>query len=88
MGEGSLEAPTRHALQWQVGRPVARQALQNGKPFLSTECPLAGMHIRQAMEMLNPSGALPDRAVHPIELIARAYGLVRDASAGKAGSNE
>jgi hypothetical protein len=25
--------------------PVARQASRNAKPFLSSECPLAGMHI-------------------------------------------
>src|SRR6202043_3664284 len=36
----------------KVGRPVARQALKNAKPFLASECPLAGMHIAQEMEML------------------------------------
>ncbi len=60
----------------KVGRPVARQALKQGKAFLSSECPLAGMHIRQEMEMLAEGESLLGRAVHPIELFARAYGLV------------
>jgi glycerol-3-phosphate dehydrogenase subunit C len=59
----------------KVGRPVARQALKNGKPFLSSECPLAGMHIRQGMDMLAQGGSVPERALHPIELFARAYGI-------------
>ena len=59
----------------KIGRPVARQAVQNGKAHLSSECPLAGMHIRQGMEMLKPDGAPPEPALHPIELVARAYGL-------------
>jgi glycerol-3-phosphate dehydrogenase subunit C len=59
----------------KVGRPVARQALGNSNAFLASECPLAGMHIRQGMEVLAKGEPLPDRALHPIELVARAYGL-------------
>jgi glycerol-3-phosphate dehydrogenase subunit C len=62
----------------KIGRPVARQAMQNGKAYLSSECPLAGMHIRQGMEMLNSNATLPERALHPIELVARAYGLAQE----------
>jgi len=36
------------------------------------------MHILQEMEILAKGETLPDRAVHPIELIARAYGLTGD----------
>jgi hypothetical protein len=42
---------------------------------VASECPLAGMHILQGMEILAGDEALPARAVHPIELVARAYGL-------------
>ena len=53
----------------KVGRPVARQALKNAKPFLSSECPLAGMHIVQEMEMLADGAPAPlaasDRAGRP-----------------------
>jgi glycerol-3-phosphate dehydrogenase subunit C len=59
----------------KVGRPVARQALGNPDAFLASECPLAGMHIRQGMEVLAGTESLPVRAFHPIELFARAYGL-------------
>jgi glycerol-3-phosphate dehydrogenase subunit C len=59
----------------KVGRPVARQALKNAKPFLSSECPLAGMHILQGMEIRSEGQALPERPMHPIELVARAYGI-------------
>jgi glycerol-3-phosphate dehydrogenase subunit C len=59
----------------KVGKPVARQALKNAKPFLASECPLAGMHIVQEMEMLADGQSVPHRSLHPIELVARAYGI-------------
>jgi glycerol-3-phosphate dehydrogenase subunit C len=63
----------------KIGQPVARQALRNNNRFLASECPLAGMHILQGMEMLaagdGAERALPPRALHPIELFARAYGI-------------
>src|SRR5439155_9329228 len=59
----------------KVGRPVARQALRDPKPFVASECPLAGMHIVQGMELLAKDEAMPERALHPIELMARAYGI-------------
>jgi glycerol-3-phosphate dehydrogenase subunit C len=62
----------------KVGRPVARQALRDPNAFLASECPLAGMHILQGMEILAKDEKLPQRAVHPIELVARAYGLTGD----------
>ena len=58
----------------KVGRPVARNALKNGKTYVASECPLAGMHIVQGMKKLD-AGAAVERAPHPIELFARAYGL-------------
>src|SRR5229473_5147945 len=59
----------------KVGRPVARQAVREPTPFLASECPLAGMHILQGMELLAKGEALPERSLHPIELVARAYGI-------------
>jgi glycerol-3-phosphate dehydrogenase subunit C len=72
---GVLEGNFETAIK--VGRPVARQALKNSKAFLSSECPLAGMHIAQEMEMLadGQSGPIPERPLHPVELMARAYGI-------------
>ena len=59
----------------KVGKPVARQALKNSKPHLASECPLAGMHIVQEMGMLADGQPVPPRSLHPIELVARAYGI-------------
>jgi glycerol-3-phosphate dehydrogenase subunit C len=70
---GVLEGNFETAIK--VGRPVGRHALRNAKPFVSSECPLAGMHIIQEMEMLADGESVPGRAMHPIELMARAYGI-------------
>ncbi|MGE4013670.1 MAG: glycerol-3-phosphate dehydrogenase, partial [Alphaproteobacteria bacterium] len=66
----------------KVGKPVARTAARNAKKYVASECPLAGMHILQGMERVadeikegEAKPAVPDRAPHPIELFARAYGL-------------
>jgi glycerol-3-phosphate dehydrogenase subunit C len=67
----------------KVGRPVARQALRESAPFLAAECPLAGMHIRQGMELLAKDETLPERSLHPVELMARAYGIAGNDPAPK-----
>ncbi|MBO0737800.1 MAG: glycerol-3-phosphate dehydrogenase, partial [Alphaproteobacteria bacterium] len=83
---GVIERCSGHGGSWGVlkgnfetalklGRPVGRQALKNAKPFVSSECPLAGMHIVQEMEMLADGEAVPTRSMHPIELVARSYGI-------------
>lgn len=59
----------------KVGKPVARQALKNATPFVSSECPLAAMHIAQGMEIEAGGETLPYPPMHPIELFARAYGI-------------
>ncbi len=60
----------------KVGKPVARQAAKNGHPHVVSECPLAADHILQGMERLNDADVhVPARTHHPVELIARAYGL-------------
>ncbi|MDF3073212.1 MAG: ferredoxin [Alphaproteobacteria bacterium] len=60
----------------KIGKPVARQAAKNGHPHVVSECPLAGEHIVQGMEKLNDSDAqVPAHSRHPVELLARAYGL-------------
>jgi glycerol-3-phosphate dehydrogenase subunit C len=61
----------------KVGKPVARQAAEAKKAFVASECPLAGMHVLQGMERVEAEGKIvPDRAPHPIELFAKAYGLI------------
>ena len=57
----------------KVGKPVARQAASSGKAIITSECPLAGLHIAQGIE--SQDGGKPRLAGHPIEIIAEAYGL-------------
>jgi glycerol-3-phosphate dehydrogenase subunit C len=59
----------------KVGRPVARQARDGGKAFVTSECPLAGVHIAQGIDRLPGDARKPERVTHPIQLFARAYGI-------------
>ena len=61
----------------KVGRTAARQAGTSGKAFIASECPLAGEHILQGVERLKADDKVEvEQAQHPIELMARAYGLL------------
>jgi glycerol-3-phosphate dehydrogenase subunit C len=68
------------AVALKIGKPVARQAVKNAKAYLASECPLAGMHIAQGVAA--ETGAAPPRALHPIELMAMAYGLLPEPARG------
>jgi glycerol-3-phosphate dehydrogenase subunit C len=57
----------------KVGRPVARQAAENGAGFVMSECPLAGVHIQQGIERLGGDEPKPQLVTHPIQILARAY---------------
>ncbi len=59
----------------KVGKPVARQAAGNGAGYIVSECPLARDHIVQGIDCLggDVTGVRPGH--HPIQLIARGYGL-------------
>jgi glycerol-3-phosphate dehydrogenase subunit C len=61
----------------KVGKPAAQAALKNDTSFVASECPLAADHLMQVMEMTaGEQKPKPARAHHPIELFARAYGLM------------
>jgi glycerol-3-phosphate dehydrogenase subunit C len=61
----------------KVGRTAARQTAQAGKAYVASECPLAGQHLLQGIDRLQMENK-PEvaRSYHPIELFAKAYGLV------------
>ncbi len=59
----------------KVGRPVARQARDAAKAFVTSECPLAGVHIAQGIDKLGGDAPKPALVTHPIELFARSYGI-------------
>ncbi len=60
------------------GKPVARQAKKEAKPYLASECPLAARHIMQGLERLD-GDAPPPVNLHPVVLFAKAYGIAIDA---------
>jgi glycerol-3-phosphate dehydrogenase subunit C len=58
----------------KVGKPAAR-AIEKLKPdYVVSECPLAGPHLKQVMKAVG-SETIPERIGHPIEVMAKAYGL-------------
>ena len=59
----------------KVGRPVARQAAEAGGGFVMSECPLAGVHIAQGMDRIAAGTPKPALVTHPIQILARAYGV-------------
>ena len=68
-----------HHVAMKVGRPVMRQLVTQARGHVVSDCPLAGKHIVQgAREMAEKDGKpLPASvAEHPIEVFARAYGLI------------
>ena len=59
----------------KIGKPVARQAAKNAAAFVVSECPLAREHILQGMERLDGKTPEIEHLQHPVQLMARAYGL-------------
>ncbi|MBI1205956.1 MAG: glycerol-3-phosphate dehydrogenase [Azospirillum sp.] len=77
-GHGGSWGVTRENFEvgLKIGKPVAQQAAKNAKSYVSSECPLANAHIVQGMEKLDQGQAGKVESGHPIELFARAYGLI------------
>ena len=61
----------------KFGQQTSRQMAEPERRYVASECPLAGKHILQGIEKQNPEAAAGfERSYHPIELFARAYGLI------------
>jgi glycerol-3-phosphate dehydrogenase subunit C len=68
-----------HKVAEKVGRPVFRTAIQQARGHIVSDCPLAAQHIVQNVrEMAAKDGKeWPVREPeHPIQIFARAFGLV------------
>ena len=59
-------------LAQKVGRPTARQIKNKNNKYMASDCPLAGKHLKQLEQDTKISN---DEALHPIELLAKAYKL-------------
>jgi glycerol-3-phosphate dehydrogenase subunit C len=64
-----------HDIAMKVGKPAAKSVKQAGAKYVASDCPLAAKHIAQGVAA--QGGAAP-RNLHPVEIFARAYGLIED----------
>ncbi len=62
-------------LAMKLGGPVIRKAAKGNPAHVVSECPLAREHIVQGIEGLDGDATGPSQVQHPIQLIARSYGL-------------
>jgi glycerol-3-phosphate dehydrogenase subunit C len=79
-GTFGVVKPT-HEIAVRVGRPVFRTAAQQARGHIVSDCPLAAQHIVQNVsEMMEKDGKVPAarEPEHPIQIMARAYGLVTE----------
>jgi glycerol-3-phosphate dehydrogenase subunit C len=65
-----------HEVAMKVGRAAARTANAQAHAHVVSDCPLAAKHLKQGMRALDGAATAPSEIAHPIELMARAYGLV------------
>lgn len=68
--KGNFDVATKFA------RQTVRRAADAKKAVLASECPLAGKHIAQGLEGHDDSPLKGQAATHPIEILAKAYGLI------------
>ena len=61
-----------HNLALKVGRLTAREIKNKNNKYMASDCPLAGKHLKQLEQDTKISS---DEALHPIELLAKAYRL-------------
>ena len=67
---GVMKQTHEHALK--IGRPTARQIKNKKNKYMASDCPLAGKHLQQ---LSDDTSIKHDEALHPIEILAKAYRL-------------
>ncbi len=61
-----------HQIAKKVGKPTAKLIEKKKNKYLASDCPLAGKHLKQ---LENDTNIINDEAIHPIEILAKAYKL-------------
>ena len=61
-----------HDIANKIGKVTAKNILKKNNKYMASDCPLAGKHLKQLESDTKISN---DEALHPIELIAKAYNL-------------
>ncbi|HEY4124191.1 MAG TPA: heterodisulfide reductase-related iron-sulfur binding cluster [Rhizomicrobium sp.] len=71
-----------HGVAVKVGRPVYRQVVAQARGHIASDCPLAGLHIVENSKALadKEGKTIAPKAEHPIEILARAFGLMEHLS--------
>lgn len=64
-----------HHLAVKIGKPTAKRVANSKAETVCSDCPLAAKHLVQLTEDIEAMPNPPE-AAHPIEVFARAYGLV------------
>jgi len=59
----------------KVGKTAGRNVAKTGNKYVTSDCPLAAKHLVQEVELLGEDTRLPE-ANHPIQIMARAWGLI------------
>jgi glycerol-3-phosphate dehydrogenase subunit C len=59
----------------KIGKPVAQAAIKQASSHIVSECPLAVTHIVESMRVLDPAAPRPKDPCHPIEIMAKSYGI-------------
>ena len=63
---------TSHDIANKVGKITTNISLKKNNKYMASDCPLAGKHLKQ---LENDTKIINDEALHPIELLAKAYKL-------------
>ena len=62
-----------HEIARKFGKLTASRIAKKKNKYMVSDCPLAGKHLKQLELDTNISN---DEAIHPIEILAKAYRLV------------
>ena len=59
-----------HEIANKVGKLTSQASLKKNNKYMASDCPLAGKHLKQLEQDTKITN---DEALHPIELLAKAY---------------
>ena len=62
-----------HQIAIKVGQVAANTIKKKKNKYMASDCPLAGKHLKQLEKDTN---IVSDEAIHPIEILAKAYKLI------------
>jgi glycerol-3-phosphate dehydrogenase subunit C len=63
------------AVASKYGKTTAKRLADSKRTYLASECPLAGKHLAQLMETVDPNSPQVEHSHHPVQIVAKAYGF-------------